>query len=337
MKKYWVLLILCAVFQTAVFVFANTIRSSRPVISPYCVGSGSMSSYVEYGGKLEAGTVENVYTDISVFVESIKVKTGQKVKKGELLARLDNTRLRSAIYELDLEKYKSMDVSSILKGYLSGAGIDMFDLPSIDLEAELGIKKQPKELYSPMDGMILEINAKANDYTKTSRPVFAVADMSFMRVRALVPETAAASMYSGRKAQISGSAFRGKSFSAVVKSVSPVAVEIYEGTSLRTVVEVILEIPKPDSSLKPGYSANVKFYTSVKDEVLQVPHESISQDEENRTFVYVLEGGRAVKRIVETGLENENYAEITEGLFKGDYIAQSAVSVSYDGEVFSTK
>lgn len=316
---------------------AQMIRDNRPLVEPYRVGRGSMSSYVEYSGKLEAGTVEKVYTDMSIYVENLMVESGQTVKRGQLLAKLDNSRLRSALYDLDLEQYRTLDVASLVESYLSGAGLNIFDIPSIDLEAELGLKEQPDALYSPLDGMVLEINAQERDYTKTSRPVFVLADMSLLRVRAYVPESAAGDMRLGRKAQIFGSGFRGRNFSAAVSSVSPVATEIYEGTTKRTAVEVLLDIPRPDSSLKPGYTANVRFYTSIRNNVLQVPYESISQDKENRTFVYVLEGGRAVQRIVNTGLENENYVEIIRGLFEGDYIARNANSVNSDGEAFKIK
>jgi len=337
MRKYFTLLLLCAISIAGIFAAAQAIRHNRLLVEPYRVGRGHMSSYAEYSGKLEACAVENIYTDMSIYVESLEVECGQKVKKGQLLAFLDNTRLRSALYELDLEQYRTLDVASIVERYLSGGSLDFFDIPTIDIEAELGLKPQPDALYSPIDGTVLEINAAARDYTKTSKPVFVLADTSTMRVRAYVPESAASNLRQGREAVVTGSGFRGRKYTAVVSSVSPKASEIYEGATKRTAVEVLLDIIGPSNSLKPGYSANVRFYSSINENALQVPYECIEQDEDNSTFVYVLKEGRVVRRQVRTGLENENFVEITGGLSEGDYIVRNTSSVRADGEAFRLK
>jgi len=334
MRKYFTLALLCAISVAGVFAAAQAIRHSRLLVEPYRVGRGYMASYAEYSGKLEACAVENVYTDMSIYVKSVDVECGQKVKRGQLLAELDNTRLRSALYELDLEQYRTLDVASIVERYLSGGSLDFFDIPTVDIEAELGLKPQPDALYSPMDGTVLEINAAARDYTKTSKAVFVLADTSTMRVRAYVPESAASGLRQGQKAIVTGSGFRGRKYTAVVSAVSPKASEIYEGATKRTAVEVLLDIADPGEILKPGYSANVRFYSSINENALQVPYECIAQDEDNSTFVYVLEEGRAVRRLVRTGLENENFVEITDGLSEGDYIVRNASSVKADGEAF---
>lgn len=85
---------------------------------------------------------------------------------------------------------------------------------------------------------------------------------------------------------------------------------------------VKINVPNSDGTLKGGMFADVEIITEEADDVLAVPTDTLIE-EDDKTFVYRLEGETAVKTHVVTGIENEEYTEILSGLEEGEMVVKT--------------
>ena len=91
---------------------------------------------------------------------------------------------------------------------------------------------------------------------------------------------------------------------------------------------VKIAVPDADDKIKVGMIADVVITTDTAEKVLAIPQNSILTDN-GKTYVYVAEDNKAVKRTVTTGVASNDMIEITSGLTEGD-------AVICDGKEFLT-
>ncbi len=114
-------------------------------------------------------------------------------------------------------------------------------------------------------------------------------------VQAFVGEKDISKVAVGQEAEITGDAFPDRVYGGVVKTIADTAAKIQVGNTLKTMVQVDIEIPEADGGLKPGFTAQAKIKTAEPSEMTVLPYEAVNQDEQGE-YVFVLESGKAVKK-----------------------------------------
>jgi RND family efflux transporter MFP subunit len=80
-----------------------------------------------------------------------------------------------------------------------------------------------------------------------------------------------------------------------------------------------IEIPNSNRLLKPGMFARIEVVLLEKPEVLAIPSHAVIEEQGGR-FVYLLEGNKAARRPIVTGIEQDRFVEVREGLREGDQV-----------------
>ena len=93
-------------------------------------------------------------------------------------------------------------------------------------------------------------------------------------------------------------------------------------------VEVTLD--EPDSDIILGLEAKVKITSASKENVLRIPLDAICEDD-NGTYVFVLNNKKAVKTNIEVGVKNDDYAEVLSGISEGDIVVWNDTTELTDG------
>lgn len=84
---------------------------------------------------------------------------------------------------------------------------------------------------------------------------------------------------------------------------------------------IIVEITNPDEKVLEGMTALCTLIIEEADNVVALPIEAIQKDNEGKEFVDVIQSDDSVKRVlIETGISDESYIEITSGLNVGDRV-----------------
>ena len=80
-----------------------------------------------------------------------------------------------------------------------------------------------------------------------------------------------------------------------------------------------IEVPNEDGAIKGGMSAKVEIAVEAKENILAVPVECVVS-EGGKSYIYVVEEDRAVKKEVTTGISNEEFIEISGDIKEGSQV-----------------
>lgn len=155
-----------------------------------------------------------------------------------------------------------------------------------------------------------------------------------MLVTAWVSEDNISRLRVGQQAMVTGGAFPGRSYSAVVMTIGDSAKKTTLGGTKAVAVEVRLRINEADAALKSGFTARVRILTEDESPVSVVPYSAVLQDE-NGEYVYLYEDGRARRVNIETGDELLSGFELLTEFEPEDRVILNAADVQKNGSPVS--
>ena len=168
-------------------------------------------------------------------------------------------------------------------------------------------------IKAPINGIIAQRFLDKGGTASPTRPFVTIVDMDVVKVTAKVQERDIGSVKVGQQATIKPNAYPGESFPGTVVNVSPIV-----NRASRT-LDIEIEAPNPDYKLKPGLFTRVELTLAVHKSVPVIPADALLKEGEE-TFVYVVNGGKAVKKKVVTGISDGIKTEILEGLKTGEQL-----------------
>jgi HlyD family secretion protein len=245
----------------------------------------------------------------------------------------------------------------IADGLVSQEALDAaqlaLDTAQVELEAQQHAVEQYRSAFqrtqddlarttirSPMDGTLIQLNAEQGETVvpgSTNLPgsvIMTIADMSVLLAEVEVSEVDVVEVDLGQEAEITVDALGTEiQEGRVVEIATSGRRDPTQGT-IRFNVKVALD--DPDPSLRPAMTAKVDILTSTSTDVVTAPIQSVVKrtlDEEGEEVkgtaakgieesdvVYVIEDGNAVARAVETGISDELYVEMIDGVADGQEV-----------------
>jgi len=280
---------------------------------------------LSYSGTIEAVQVIPLSFKTAGTVDKIFVEVGDVVKKGQLLATLDDADLQN-IYNTMLAKYQQAEdaYNRLRQVYDEGSlpEIKWVEMKSNYEQAKsaLDLSKNNLDkckLLAPVDGIVGRRNIEPgqSSITLTSAPIELV-KIGTVLVKISVPENEINKIHAGQQADISVSALGGQSFIGKVTNVSPVA-ELMSRT-----YTVKITVDNPDHDLKPGMVCDVGMNLESTASMLVVPKKAVSKDSNGKTFVFVVNPGinSVSKQYISVGIYYDSGIQVLEGLTEGQTI-----------------
>ena len=261
------------------------------------IEKGTISNTITATGTLEAIKTVNVGTQVSGVIEKIFVDFNSLVKKGQLLAQLDETPLLAQLEQskasvdqaeaqvkyqkATYERYKALIAKKLI------AQSD-FDLAEYNYNNALGSLSNAKSMYdknkinlsyariySPIDGIILD---RAVDEGQTvaasfnTPTLFTIAnDLTQMRVEAMIDEADIGQVRNDQRVEFTVDAFPMRKFSG---SVTEIRLQPVSSANVITYT-VVINAPNPDKVLMPGMTANATFFVTEKIDIVLVPAKAV--------------------------------------------------------------
>jgi RND family efflux transporter MFP subunit len=196
---------------------------------------------------------------------------------------------------------------------------------------------RPGEVYSwspvvsTISGTVLQAPYSVGETLSTQSAVYAVGDLSGLRVETFVPERFVSSVRLGLPARISLEAIPGEIFGAEVDEVSPVL-----DPASRTLRIRLRFTGDPsgrvDERVKAGMFATLSLVTNTRAGVPVIPRGSVINTYGSWIVFTVDENNIARRRDVELGLENENLFEVLSGVELGDRVVSQGQNFLSDGD-----
>jgi HlyD family secretion protein len=173
---------------------------------------------------------------------------------------------------------------------------------------------------TPWSGTVRTLLTEAGAPVDGLTPVAAVADLDRLAVTVALSEFDAAEVKRGLNAVVKVDALGGKAFDGRVEFAA------LAGSDSGGVVTFPVEVSLVHSAgLKPGMNVSVRIIVAERKNVVNVPLEAVSRDEDDRAFVNVPSpSGTPVRRRVTLGLANNKSVEVVRGLRAGDHVVVAA-------------
>ena len=320
-------------------------------------------------GRVEPKSDVNISAEVSEKIESLYVEEGDTVHAGDTLVVLSSGRYLAALSGAQAQvrqvsanlKKAQENLKRISALYESGA-VSKDQLISAQTEVEVlkaqlesakaSLREAQNDLnhtviLSPMDGVVTRIRAKKGEFVvvgtmnNPGSVIMTIAQLTDLQARIDVDEADVVDLAPGQPCKIELDALPDTSFHGRVVQISHQAnVQNVGGEETRATFEVKVSIENPSPKIKPGMSVTVTITTAEHDSVLSVPLSSIvayhdSLTGKDKEAVFVVKDGIARKIPIKTGISDDRYIEVVEGLTPEDEIIVgpfSALRQLKDGE-----
>ena len=307
-----------------------------------------------FSGTARTDKIVNLSFRSGGIITRFDVQLGQRVKKGDLLGRLDNVQanlnyesalssLNSAASQMNTAKLSLNRIRSLYeKGSASlsdfEAAKNSFRTAEQSYEStrrSVAIQKEQVNfgfLYAPEDGTIAAVNAEVDENVNPGQVVAILNAGTDMEISIGLPESVINFVRPGMNVEVDFPALGQSTFDAKISEISP---SVDAGTSTYPVRVIVVN---PSSAIRSGMAANVTFNLGSEKEAqktLIVPAHAVGEDSNGR-FVFLVntEGETTVvkKHRVTIGPLTSDGFEIRSGLQAGERIAVAGLQTLLDGQ-----
>jgi len=179
---------------------------------------------------------------------------------------------------------------------------------------------------TPRSGIIQKRYFQEGYYAKEGTALFNIADISTLQAKIDIPEGYVNSVAVGGQVEFTIPSMRGenKKVRGIITRISPVAVQ-----PART-FEAEVTVDNRNSLLRGGMYAEALITAIPKENVLTIPMTAISMRDDQRTC-YVIEDGKAVRKVLTTGYIGENLVEVLSGVSEKDHVITGGLNKVREG------
>lgn len=287
----------------------------------------SISQYIQSNGTLEADNEVDIVARTSGPIEELLTEEGQFVRKGQLLARIDDDEIRSQVEiarvsleetRLNYERAQRLHGNQLLSPEEFEQAKSRFETAKAQFQGndlQLGYTK----IRAPFAGRVVARYMDLAQQVSPNAPLFRLSDFDPLLCPVQIPERDLPKLALGQNAYLTVEAWPGERFSAKVLRLSPV-IDSATGT-----VKVTLDVDARDK-LRPGMFARVFLETNTHEAAVVIAKTALSLESLGDT-IFVHNNGVAERRDVEIGFEEGDIVEILAGVVPGEEV----VTVGQDG------
>ena len=302
-----------------------------PIVEVLAVNPVIFEHYVQVQGSVKSDELINIFPEFSGVAKAIYVKSGDVVKKGQPLIKIDDGGLKEQLSQLEIgfeltkttfERQKRLWDQNI------GSEIKFLETKSMYEAQKQGInqlKKQIKKtlIEAPFSGTIDNVVVKKGEVVYPGRSnLMMLLNLDNLYIESNVPEKHIASINSGNKAIVH--------FPLLDKTISTTVRQSgsYINPINRT-FKIEMDIEKNDLNIKPNLNSKVKINDYSNDSALMINQNFISIDSDNKEYVYKIYNKDnktyVSKTIISTGKNDGIKIEVLSGLNAGDKVVSEGV------------
>ena len=278
-----------------------------------------------FSGTIEEASGSSLSFAVSGTIKRILVSAGQTVGAGQLIAELDPTTLQHAYTISKTALEQAQDTYNRMKE-LHDAG-SLPEMQWIQIENQLKTAKASEamakksladtRLVAPFSGYIASKDAEMGQVAGPGISIAKLVSIGSVKVKIAVPEDDVQRIAKGSSMKIVVPALDNREFSGVVTERG-----VSADPRSRT-YEVKATIQNHDGQLLPGMICQA--FTNYMQGAMGVfiPANLVQLDGDNKTFVWVVNGGKAVKREITISGETAQGVQVSGGLSAGDQLIVS--------------
>lgn len=337
-KQVLIILVLCAAGAAAWWAFVrtdaapaqasggNAARVSMVPVEVTPVRLGEVQDVIEAVGTSRARQSIDLVANVKGRVTEILFQAGQKVKRGQPLARLDdiiesaNVAESRALLE-DARAQFERARQLVANRNISQARVDELESAYAAARARLQAAERrldERVVRAPFDGVVglreIDVGARLEEDTKITR----LEDRSLMELEFQVPELYYGRVRVGQQIRAKSASLPGQVFVGAISAIDTRIDEVSRAFRVRA------ELPNPEGSIPAGLFMVVEIVLSSRSNVMLVPEHAVVP-EGRSNYVFRVRGDRVERVEVHIGQRRVGEVEIVAGLDPSDTIVTSGI------------
>ena len=322
----------------------NVLNKDRntPLITTITTSEQQFNHFIELQGNVKTKQNVLVYPEMPGILNKVYVKEGQKVKKDQILATIDDGGLSQQLMLLESNEQlakTTFERQKRLWDQQIGSEIQYLQAKtSYDSQknATRQLKKQLDKftIRAPFSGIIDDVFKEKGTVVAPGpgAEIFRIINLSNMYIETDVPESYISSIKKNKMVEVNFPIL-GRSYDSSIRQVGN-----FINPSNRT-FKIEVGIPNIDGEIKPNLTAKLKLNDYSNLNAILIPQSIISENAKGQQFIYVVKDNKeknqvyAERLVIETGKTNGDFIEVTKNLDANvDIILEGARSVN-NGQV----
>jgi membrane fusion protein, multidrug efflux system len=273
---------------------------------------------------IQANEMVDIKAEIDGLVQEIHFEEGQPVEKGQLLVRLDETKLAATLAqaeanfklsEANFARAKQLLADQLIPQQEFDQAAAVFQANQANLDSTRRYLKDAR-IVAPFEGIVSSRQVSPGQIITKNSIISWLIDLDPVKVEFHVPEKFLGQVKTKQPIKVAIVAFPGEEFSGEVFFVSP-----YVDPTNRT-AQVKAYIPNPKAQLKPGMFANLNLTLVVRERSTVIPEAAVTQILTNSQAMVITvdPSGTAQMRKIKLGVRLVGSVEVLEGLKPGEKV-----------------
>ena len=311
-----------------------------PLVTAITIENEVFTHFLELQGNVKTKQNVLIYPEMPGTLETVLVKEGQKVYKGQVLARIDDGGLAQQVAQLEAttalakttyerqEKLWNQKIGSEIQFLQTKTNYEATKSQLAQLKKQLG----KSTIRAPFAGVIDNVFKDQGTVVSPGpgSEVFRIVNLGNMFIEADVPESYISDIVPGKEVEIEFPVL-GTTLDTKVRQTGN-----FINPANRT-FRVEIGVPNQDRSIKPNLTAKLKINDYTSPEAILIPQSIISENAEGEQYVYKItdlnnEFGTAKQVVVKTGKTQGDVIEILEGITVGDKLIKAGARSVKDGQ-----
>lgn len=326
--------------------FSEAIEKINPtekktLITVFTAKDTIFNHYLEIQGNVDTKKNIVITPEMSGILKQVFVKEGQRVSKGQILARVDDNGLSQQLSQLQIQAdfaKTTYERQKRLWDQKIGSEIQFLQTKSAyetQLKAVDQLKTQLSKtaIRAPFSGVVDDVITEQGSVVGAGQsPIIRIVNLRDMYIEAVIPEQYLTNVTKGKDVEVYFPVL-GKTIATKIRQ----AADFIDPNNRTFKVEI--GVPNKNGNIKPNLTAKLKINDYTNPKAILIPQSVISENAEGDQYVYVakdIEGktAKAKRVIITTGKVQGDFIEVTKGLKDGDaVIKEGARSVKNDQEI----
>ena len=311
-----------------------------PLITTFKAAHEQFNHMLELQGNVTTKNLLIITPEYNGILTNVYVKSGQKVSKGQILAKIDDGGLGQQLAQLQIQSdlaKTTFERQKRLWDQKIGSEIQFLQAKST-YESQAAAVNQLKQqiakttVRAPFTGTIDDIITEQGSVVAAGQSqLMRIVNLDDMYIETEVPERYVADVTAGKSVTVEFPIL-GKTIETKVRQASD-----FISPANRT-FKAEIAIPNKEKSIKPNLTARLKINDYTSEKAVLIPQSIISENADGEQYVYVVKDknsdgeGIANRVIIKTGKTQGNVIEVLEGIEDGAEIIKEGARSVRDGQ-----
>ncbi|WP_179009152.1 efflux RND transporter periplasmic adaptor subunit [Winogradskyella forsetii] len=311
-----------------------------PLITTFTAKTEKFEHVLELQGNVTTKNLLTITPEYNGILTHVYVKEGQKVRKGQVLAKIDDGGLSQQIAQLKIQSDLAKTTYERQKRLWDqniGSEIQFLQAKSTYESQQEAVNQLQQQIAkttvkAPFSGTIDDVITEQGSVVAAGQtPLMRIVNLDDMYIEVEVPESYVSNVVKGKKVQVELPVL-GKTIDTEIRQVSD-----FINPANRTFTAEI-EVPNKDKDIKPNLTARLKINDYTSENAILIPQSVISENAEGEQYVYVVSNknaenaGTAKRVIIGTGKTQGDIIEVTNNLEQGAEIIKEGARSVKDGQ-----